>query len=244
MTPLPQSLGTVASLWRYPIKSLGGEVVDHAILDSRGLSGDRAWAIVGKDGKIGSGKTTKRFRRMPGLLTLRAINQEQGVPLVEFPDGSLAPGDLPATLRRIAELVGEEVQILPEAHVAHHDDAPVHLITTRSLAWLSERHPDVAIEPRRFRPNLVIETTGGPWDEEGWLGTAIRIGSAIIRPIKRTERCVMVTMAQPGLTSSPALLGDLDRNHDTSFGVYARVEHPGDIKLGDPVEFVTDTGSD
>ncbi|MGC8481277.1 MAG: MOSC domain-containing protein [Acidimicrobiales bacterium] len=239
MTPSPHTLGTIAELWRYPIKSLGGERLERCSLDLRGLCGDRSWAIVGNDGKIGSGKTTKRFRRMSGLLDLSASSQKDDVPLISFPDGIRARGDHPSTPVRISELLGEEVSLRQEAEVSHHDDSPVHIITTGSLAWLQSRHPEVAIDARRFRPNIVIQTSE-PWEEESWTRHAIRLGDAVLRPFKVTERCVMITMAQPGITFSPRLLGDLERQHDGSFGIYAQVVTPGELRLGDSIELIDD----
>ncbi|WP_203779916.1 MOSC N-terminal beta barrel domain-containing protein, partial [Actinoplanes philippinensis] len=72
---------------RYPVKSLLGEVVEVAAVDARGLVGDRLWAIRDADGKFGSGKNTRRFRRMPGLFDLRAYFDA-----VNALDPSVVPG--------------------------------------------------------------------------------------------------------------------------------------------------------
>jgi len=68
-TPL-SSVGRVASLHRYPVKSLAGESLAAVEVDARGLAGDRAWAVRDPDGKLGSGKSSRRFRKMDGLLLL------------------------------------------------------------------------------------------------------------------------------------------------------------------------------
>ncbi|WP_233583870.1 MOSC N-terminal beta barrel domain-containing protein [Micromonospora sp. CV4] len=62
----------VAEIRRYPIKSMLGEAVPLAEVGERGLAGDRLWAVRDLDGKLGSGKNTRRFRRMPGLFRLQA----------------------------------------------------------------------------------------------------------------------------------------------------------------------------
>ncbi|HEU5109086.1 MAG TPA: MOSC N-terminal beta barrel domain-containing protein, partial [Micromonosporaceae bacterium] len=64
------SFGVVERLWRYPVKSTGGERVDRVAVEFRGLAGDRLWAVRDAAGKFGSGKSTRRFRHMPGLLRL------------------------------------------------------------------------------------------------------------------------------------------------------------------------------
>ena len=56
---------------RYPIKSLLGERLVTVDVGDRGLAGDRLWAIRDGDGKLGSGKNTRRFRRMLSLFELR-----------------------------------------------------------------------------------------------------------------------------------------------------------------------------
>jgi len=90
-------IGWVAELWRYPVKSLGGERLACATLEPRGLTGDRLWAVRGEDGRIGSGKTTRRFRRMPHLLSLTARTDTDGVVWIGFPDGRRGRADDPET---------------------------------------------------------------------------------------------------------------------------------------------------
>ena len=61
------TLGVVKELWRYPVKSLGGEALDEVRLLREGMLGDRTWACVdAASGEIRSGK------RHPELLALRA----------------------------------------------------------------------------------------------------------------------------------------------------------------------------
>jgi uncharacterized protein len=53
----------IAELWRYPVKSMRGEQVEALTIDSRGVKGDRLFAVTDVDGKFGSGKNTRRFRK-------------------------------------------------------------------------------------------------------------------------------------------------------------------------------------
>lgn len=78
----------VAALYRYAVKSMLGERVQRASVTSAGLGGDRRWAVYDADGKIGSSKSTKRFRAMDGLLTLRAGGEP---PLVTLADSPACP---------------------------------------------------------------------------------------------------------------------------------------------------------
>ncbi|MEU5130291.1 MOSC N-terminal beta barrel domain-containing protein [Streptomyces mobaraensis] len=75
------ALGTVERIRRYPLKSTGGERLERADIEARGLAGDRLYAVRDAEGRFGSGKNTRRFHRMPGLPRLRS----------RYPDGSDAP---------------------------------------------------------------------------------------------------------------------------------------------------------
>ena len=66
------SVGRLTSIRRYPVKSMTGEVLDSADVEHRGLAGDRLWSLRDPDGKFGSGKSSRRFRAMPGLMDLVA----------------------------------------------------------------------------------------------------------------------------------------------------------------------------
>lgn len=52
----------VDQIWRYPIKSMGGEQLELSYADERGLLGDRVWAVQDDAGKLSSGKDSRRFR--------------------------------------------------------------------------------------------------------------------------------------------------------------------------------------
>jgi uncharacterized protein len=240
-------VGRVAELWRYPVKSLGGERVSEVTCDHRGLVADRRWAVVGRDGKIGSGKTTRRFRRMPGLLAMSAALDGDGVAWVQLPSGERARAGDPDAEELIASVVGEPVSLEEEVGVPHFDDAPLHIVSTRSLTWLRRSRPDDQISAARFRPNVVVEVTtpagpddrsGGAGPEDEWVGHTLRIGAVDVGISGRTGRCVMVTMRQPGLGFAPAVLGEITRRAGGMFGVYGRVLEGGCIRVGDRVSLV------
>ena len=231
-------VGRVAEIWRYPVKSMGGERLDRADCDRRGVEGDRWWAVVGADGKLGSGKTTRRFRRMPGLLHMTAATGD-GVPAVLFPDGRRGPVDDPATAGWVAEVVGEAVDLRPEGAVPHFDDSPLHLVTTAEMAGLHQEmaglHEDLngaaRIERRRFRPNLVVDAPDSLRP-----GARYAVGDQLVIAVGiPTERCVMTTMTQPGLDFAPGILKHLERRHGGCFGLYASIENPGPVTVGDAV---------
>ena len=159
--------GSVAALWRYPVKSLVGEQLSAAEVDERGLRGDRLWALRDPDGKLGSGKSSSRFRRMDGLLELRATYDGE-VPVVRFPDGRVVRGDEGGTDDALSSYVGRPVSLAREGEVPHHDDGPIHLVTTASLRWAAGVHGR-PVDPRRLRPNLLLDTEGdGLLSRTGW----------------------------------------------------------------------------
>lgn len=221
-------------MWRYPVKSLLGEQVDAIEVERRGLHLDRRWAVRGADGKLGSGKTTRRFRRMPHLLTMRS-RVDNGVVLVEGPGWS-GPVDDPATAARVSEVVGEPIELAEEETVRHHDDSPIHLLTDASLAWLRARLPDADIDLRRFRPNLVVTTGLDPGlVEDRWAGRTLAVGAVRLSVVGPAVRCVMAAQPQEELPFAPEIVGELERANELNLGLYLRVESPGSISVGDPV---------
>jgi uncharacterized protein len=228
-------VGRVAELWCYPVKSLGGQQLTEVRCGRRGFDGDRRWAVRGADGKFGSGKTTLRFRRMPGLLSMASLVDDHGVAWVRFADGESRRVDDPMTAALIGAVVGEDVTLVKEGETSHFDDAPLHLVSTASLQWLEERRPIDRVDRRRFRPNLVVECEGSELAEDGWLDRRLQVGGVTVKVGKRTERCVMTTLAQGDLDFAPGILGDLQRANQSCLGVYARAVSEGTIRVGDDV---------
>jgi len=229
----------VTALWRYPVKSLQGERVQATAVDHRGLEGDRQWAIA----DLASGFTLTA-RRVPELLfASAALDGEHGV-RITLDDGSTPSGnaDLSDWLGRRVQLVtaGQrgglyETPVDPEHEDgawrqwrgpggAFHDSArtKVSLVSTGSMgAW----------DERRFRANVVVD--GEADDEVAFVGGEVAIGSARLDVVKRIDRCVVVTRAQPGIERDLDVFRRLAREHETCIGVAAMVAAPGTIAVGD-----------
>lgn len=220
-------IGVIASLWRYPVKSLRGEQANVLTVEQRGIVGDRLYAVRNPEGKFGSGKSTRRFRRMDGLLDLQAVSTETA-PDIIFPDGRARAGDDPAIHDHLSAHVGQPVTLAREAEVSHFDDSPVHLITTAGLRTLGLH----AADARRFRPNIVIDVPGYGFVEDAWIGHDLSLGDVRLRVTGGAVRCVMIGMAQEELLEQPGLLRRVADLHDTCFGVYASVDSPGEISEG------------
>ncbi|MDI6102372.1 MOSC N-terminal beta barrel domain-containing protein [Actinoplanes sp. NEAU-A12] len=104
---------------RFPVKSMLGELVSAAEVTERGLAGDRAWAVRDPDGKFGSGKNTRRFRRMPGLFGFRAQAAPTALPPA-FTSVGLTPADHPALapLGHLALTPADHPALTPADHPA------------------------------------------------------------------------------------------------------------------------------
>lgn len=232
---MPVVAGRVARLWRYPVKSLLGEQRESLELNARGVAGDRLFAIRNAEGKLASGKDTRRFFKLDGLFALRAA-YEGDVPLISFADGKTMRGDQPEIHAALSTTLGQPLTLGREASVSHLDAGPVHVLTTASLAWLRNAIPDARVDERRFRPNIVVETSGATPMENAWLGKTLAVGKqAVLRVTDVTERCVMTTYAQADLPFDARVLKCIAQRAELCFGVYAQVVAPGAITRGDKV---------
>jgi uncharacterized protein YcbX len=113
----------------------------------------------------------------------------------------------------------------------HHDAFPLMIMSTSALRSLSYELPDSAIDVRRFRPSLVIDTG----DDEGhpefdWVGRRLQIGEVELSIGAACPRCVMVTREiSAELPEDRAILRHIVRDLDQNVGVYATVLTPGQI---------------
>lgn len=228
----------VEQVWRYPVKSLGGERVGTSAVTSAGLAGDRVWAVQDDEGKLGSGKNSRRFTRIAGLLELAARYDDlTEPPIVTGPGGGEHPVATGAADAYLRELSGRPVRVRRDTGLLHFDEVPFSLVGTATVDWLAAEVPDVAVDARRLRPNLVVRTAE-PFAEEAWLDRPVRIGDDVEVVLDRVfSRCVMVGMLQPGLPDSPAVLKRIGQRQDrpVCLAVGGHVIKPGVIRAGDPV---------
>lgn len=231
-------IGELSELWRYPVKSMLGERRDELAIEARGAVGDRLFAVRDAEGKLGSGKNTRRFRKIDGLLSFQARYRAQRLEVV-LPDGATWMADDPAIHAALSEALGQPVTLAREAAVSHLDAEPLHLLSSVSLGWLQAALPGASVDVRRFRPNFVISTAGELPSEQGWLGKRLRLGQEVeIKVSTSTERCGMVAFAQRALPEEPQILRHIAQAADLLFGVYAEVIVPGTVRLHDPVTVI------
>jgi len=122
----------------------------------------------------------------------------------------------------------------------YFDLAPIHLLTTASLGALAARNASARFDRRRFRPNVLVEPTdaGAALLEVAWCGRHLRVGEAVIAITIPTMRCSMTTQPTDDLPKDPSVLRTIVRDADQNLGVYATVETPGVIAVGDRVELL------
>jgi uncharacterized protein YcbX len=123
------------------------------------------------------------------------------------------------------------------------DFGALHLVTSGALERLSAEHGE-AVDPTRFRPNLILDL---PADPEP--GQRIAIGAdVVLEVLVPTPRCVIPSLAHRGTTADRALLKTLAGHHRidvpgfgraTCFGFYAAVAATGTVKTGDEVRVGT-----
>jgi uncharacterized protein YcbX len=162
----------------------------------------------------------------------------------------LAPLDFIASTRTGTAPDGEAISTMPLALMAapktFFDLASVHLLTTATLAHLAELEPAADFDPRRYRPNLLIETDGTGFVEDPWVGNTLGFGDALLLEVSMlTMRCVMTTLAQRDLAADAGTLRTLAQQHRRDIpglgiwacaGVYAGVVTGGTVRVGDQVQ--------
>ena len=224
----------LVEIWRYPVKAMAGEQLETCAVDGRGLVGDREWAVYDAAGKLASGKQTSRFRRMDLVFELSAHTVGERVEVL-LPGGRrVAAGESAADLA-LSDHFGEEVELGPEADVAHQDAGQVSLVGTATLRELAALYRlDHPLDPRHLRANLVLETAE-PFAEESWTGRELSIGGVRLAVTERIERCRMVDVEQADVPAAPDLLKTIAAQRGLCAGVYADVVAPGTLSRGDTV---------
>jgi MOSC domain-containing protein len=233
--------GSVLSLHRWPVKSLGGEPVAALRIDSRGAGGDRAQALFDVFARE---RRRLTVRQLPRLLSWSAgYPQAPGIelepdapplPVLTAPDGRRYAWDDPDLARALSDDLGREVTL--ERDLALMQDLPDSLLVTveASRAGL-ETELGRPIDLRRFRPNLHVRLDAPAFAEEGWEGRRVRVGEAELELLYPCERCVIPTRHPDTREKWPELLRHLARAHDTLFGINARALRPATVRVGDAV---------
>ena len=226
----------IEQIWRYPIKSVGGEQLTEAEVTPTGIRHDRGWGLVDNDtGNVLTG------RREPQLLmaTARVIDD---APVVTTDDGrELRTSD------ELSDWLGRPVTL---AAAAGNDGGTyeVPLDFENDAEWVSWQGPgDAWHDSPRARISLVTAATLRDWDfrrfrtnvllsgegEDDLVGQTVRLGEATLDVGKQIDRCVMVTRPQPGLERDLDVLRTINKERGTFLAVGATITEPGRIGVGD-----------
>jgi uncharacterized protein YcbX len=224
----------VDQLWRFPVKSVGGERLTAATVGTFGIDGDRIVAVHDERDEI------TWAGAVPALMRVRAVTVGADVVELILPDGERFRAGLPDAGSRLSAAVRAEVKLV--AHRPAQPETALHVLSTTALHRLGRALPDSALDVTRFRPNLVLDevvdesATGCP--ELGWIGRRMAIGSVRLRFTGGCDRCVMITNETPTVPHDRAVLRWVARELGNAFGVYAAVEAPGDIRAGDEARWI------
>ena len=236
-----REIGHVEALFRYPVKSMGGERLEVANLGWHGLDGDRRLAFRRIDDRGGFPWLTAG--KFPELLLFapRRDDDTQSDDLPKYvrtPDGqemSVFGEDLAAEIERRC---GVSVQMTRLKH-GIFDEASISVIasdTMREIGRLAGRELDV----RRFRPNVVIRLLRSfPFQEDEWVGGVLSFGerddAPAITVTMRDVRCSMVNFDPDSARSSPEVMKAIVSAHQNTAGIYGAVTRIGRLAVGQTI---------
>jgi hypothetical protein len=234
-------IGYVEAIFRYPVKSMGGERLEAANLGWHGLEGDRRLAFRRLDDRGGFPWLTAS--KLPDLLLFAPQRRQDGaqgdLPThIRTPDGAEMPifGEDLAT--EVGRRYGSPVQMM---HLKNgiFDDATISVIasdTVHEIGRLSGRSLDV----RRFRPNVVVRLLRSlPFQEDEWVGSVLSFGEGddapAITATMRDLRCSMVNLDPDSASPAPEVMKAIVRVNQNNAGVYGAVTRVGRVAVGQPI---------
>jgi uncharacterized protein YcbX len=210
----------VAELWRYPVKSMGGERLERAELGPEGIPGDRRVIVTDARGRVVTS------RRRPKLLPHRAaiVDGEVRVDGRPWNDAEVA--------RDVEAAAGAGSRLVEWDGLERFDVLPLLVATDGAIRSLGD-----ATDVRRFRPNVLVGGVEGLSERE-WEGRRLAIGEAIVFAVDLRQRCVMTTFDPDTAAQDTSVLARIQRDLDGSLALNCRVEKPGPVRAGDPVRLL------
>lgn len=256
------TVGTVESLWRYPVKSMAGEEVSEAFVGFPGVYGDRCYAF--RDAAARKGfpylsataqermllyrprfRHPERAAKPPNLSEAQAIapgvthaNAEPGDLDLDIytPGGEVLAVEDPRLLEMLVEgLRGEHGLSLVRSDRALTDCRPVSLISLQTVGQIGAE-VGASLDKRRFRANLYLDLAAGGFGEDRLVGRTLRIGpSAVVAVLERDPRCKMISLDPETGGHDPEVLRKVAQTHEANAGVYCAVLVEGMVTKGDEV---------
>src|SRR6185369_15287288 len=190
--------GRITAIFRYPVKSMAGELLDVARMGWHGIEGDRRFAFRRLDDK--SAFPWLSASKLPELLLYKPFrldsNTAELLPThVRTPDGKEFELQSDELRNDVSRRFGEDLELMNLKH-GIFDEASISIISLGTLHGV-ERASARDLDLRRFRPNIVLETNSAePFAEDQWIGRTLMFGegnsAAAVRITMKDERCVMV----------------------------------------------------
>ncbi len=254
-------VGTVETLWRYPVKSMRGEELNEIFAGFAGVYGDRLFAFESSTNRKGfpffTGRDQRqmiryrpRFRdpkKAAQPINRAEAEQANANPIsakpdelmidVETPDGETFAIDDPALMDNLrAGIENEHNLTLLRSEKAITDSRPISMFSVQSARMLGQE-TGVDVDKRRFRANVYVDLASGKaFEENEFVGRSLRIGSrVVVQILERDPRCMMITLDPDTADKTPAILKSVAQAHDGFAGVYGAVLAEGMINKGDSV---------
>jgi uncharacterized protein YcbX len=257
-------IGTVDSLWRYPVKSMRGEEMEELFVGYAGVFGDRLFAFVSDTSPKGfpyfTGRNQRRMicyraRFRDPMKAARPSNQveaeESGAwPLpasstelaieVETPEGNVFEIHDPSLIDSLrAGIEHSNGVTLLRSDRALTDCAPLSLFSLQTVRQL-ERESGIPIDKRQVRASVYLDLPeSAGFSENEFVGRSLRLGSKVVVSVTKLDgRCMMITLDPDTAEKSPAVLKTVAQKHEGKAGIYAAVLTEGMVRKGDAVELV------
>jgi uncharacterized protein YcbX len=241
--------GRISAIFRYPVKSMAGELLDVARLSWHGIEGDRRLAFRRLTDKSGFPWLTAS--KLPQLLLYKPFgldsNTAELLPThVCTPDGKEYELRSNELREELSSRYGSDVELMNLNH-GIFDEACISVISLGTVHCV-ERESGRDVDFRRFRPNVVIETNSAePFEEDRWVGRTLMFGEgnswAALRVTMRDERCVMVNLDPDTAERDSEVMKTVVRMNENYAGVYGTVVRAGELRVGQVVTLAQKTRS-
>jgi len=234
-------LGRISAIFRYPVKSMAGELLDVATLGWYGIEGDRRLAFRRLTDKSGFPWLTAS--KLPQLLLYKPFGLDSNtadlLPThVRTPDGKEYELRSNELREEVSTRYGSDLELMNLNH-GIFDEACISVISLGTVHGV-ERESRRDVDLRRFRPNVAIETNNAePFEEDRWVGRTLIFGEghsrAAVRVTMKDERCVMVNFDPATAERDSEVMKAVVRLNGIYAGVYCTVVRAGELRVGQVV---------